>query len=142
MFTKFLPALALAIIFSVLIASAFGQTQQPPAKSSTEAAKTPAVNPLALTDAEKLDLANLANVAQQLDGALNARLKALLEISCGNGCDEVYVIGLAVSDARKFYRDQVQPLTERYSKRLAEIQKAHGCDGCAIDKGVFVKATK
>ena len=128
---KILPLVVLACVLTV---SAFAQTQQPPDKPTT--------NPLALTDAEKLDLANLANVAQQLDGALNARLKALLEISCGNGCDESYVIGLAVSDARKFYRDQVQPATERYSKRLAEIQKAHDCEGCGIKDGTFVKATK
>jgi len=148
---KFLPAIALAIICSVLVSAQQGNKASDILRAQNAATATQSTDAgnkkddkisLTLTDTEKLDLANLANVAQQLDGALNARLKAILEISCGNNCDEPYVIGLAVTDARKFYREQLQPATERYSKRLAEIQKAHGCEGCGIDKGVFVKAAK
>lgn len=134
--TKFiLPALTLAIICSVLTAA---QTQQPPLKSSADATKTPAVNPLALTDAEKSDLINLANAANELDRQLLARLRAVLNVSCA-GCDEAYTVSLVVADARKFNTEQAQPASERYNKRLAEIQKAHDCEGCAIKGGEFVK---
>lgn len=130
-----LPALTLAILCSVLTAA---QTPAPPLKNAPEAAKAPAVNPLALTDAEKADLINLANAANELDRQLLARLRAVLNVSC-TGCDEAYTVSLVVADARKFNAEQVQPAANAYGKRLAEIQKAHDCDGCAIDKGVFVR---
>jgi hypothetical protein len=134
--TKFnLPALALVVICSVLTAA---QTQQPPLKSSAEAAKPPAINPLALTDAEKIDLDALANRFNQVNAELQARLQVMLDIGCAD-CNEAFAVKLSVDDARKFYRDTVKPALMAHSARLAEIQKAHDCLGCALKDGVFVK---
>lgn len=130
-----LPALTLAILCSVLTAA---QSPAPPLKNTPEATKTPAVNPLALTDGEKSDLINLANAANELDRQLLARLRAVLNVSCA-GCDEAYTVALIAADARKFNLEQVQPAAAAYGKRLAEIQKAHDCEGCAIKDGAFVK---
>lgn len=73
--TKFiLPALTLAILCSVLTAA---QTQQPPLKSSAGAAKTPAVNPLALTDGERKALEPLQQAAIEANQELVAAGDAL-----------------------------------------------------------------
>lgn len=133
--------IALTILAFVLTASTFAQSPRTIAKNAPEATKSPAIAPLALTDAEKLDLAKLATIANEADRVLTARLRVVLELSC-DGCDEAYAVNLAVTEARKFYRDTLKPAQANYLKRLESIQQAHDCLGCELKDGAFVRVPK
>ena len=133
--------ITLTILALVLTASTLTQSPQLTAKNAPEATETPAINTLALTDAEKLDLAKLATIANEADRVLTARLRVVLELSCDN-CDEAYAINLAVTEARNFYRETLKPAQANYLKRLEAIQQAHDCLGCEIANGAFVRPTK
>lgn len=142
----------LTILALVLTASTFAQS--PATKTSDISRAANAANvavstdaddkkgdkiSLALTDAEKLDLDTLANRFNQVNAELQARLQVMLDIGCAD-CNEAFAVKLSVDDARKFYRDTVKPALMAHSARLAEIQKAHDCLGCALKDGEFVKA--
>lgn len=133
--------ITLTILSLVLTASTLTQSPQTVAKNAPEATPTPAINPLALTDAEKLDLAKLATIANEADRVLTARLRVVLELSCDN-CDEAYAINLAVTEARKFYRETLKPAQANYLKRMEAIQQAHDCLGCELKDGAFVRPAK
>ncbi len=109
-------------------------------KPAVASAPTPA-SPLALTDTEKADLANLNARFIQADQILTARLRVVLEVEC-ESCDQDFAVKLGIDDARKFYREQVKAAQAAYLKRLEEVQQAHDCLGCAIKDGAFVKAAK
>ena len=152
MIRKSLPAFALAFLF-LLALSALAQDKS----GNISASKLPATpaaaldtgdkignktaNPLALTDTEKYDLANLLSRYNQADQILTARLRVALAIECQD-CEEDYAIGLAIADARKFYREQVKPAQAAYLKRREEIQQAHDCLGCELKDGAFVRVPK
>ncbi len=94
-----------------------------------------------LTEAELSDLANLATRANSTSDELQARLKVFLDVTCTD-CSEAYAVKLAADDARKYWRDVARPAQQAYLTRLAEIQKAHDCVGCALRDGAFVRPTK
>lgn len=146
--------IALTILALVLTASTFAQS--PATKTSDISRAANAANvavstdaddkkgdkiSLALTDAEKLDLAKLATIANEADRVLTARLRVVLELSCEN-CDEAYAVNLAVTEARKFYRETLKPAQANYLKRLESIQQAHDCLGCELKDGAFVRVPK
>lgn len=135
--SKFLPILALAIVF-LFVVSALAQAKPDAPSAAKPDISKPAVNPLALTEAERTDLANLNARVIQADQILTARLRVILEIEC-EGCED-YPLKLAIDDARKFYRDVVKVAQAAYAKRLEEAQQRADCLGCALGKdGVFVR---
>lgn len=144
---KYLPAFAALLIGSAISAVIITSTamletslaqSKPDAPSAAKNDIAKPANPLALTDTEKADLANLNAKFLQADAILTARLRVVLGIECQD-CEEDYAIGLAIADARKFYREQVRPAQAAYLKRLEEAQQRADCLGCALRGDVFVK---
>lgn len=133
-------------IFCALILIALATvltTAQTPPPPKPQAKPEPA-NPLKLTDTELSDLDNLATRANQASDELQGRLRLFLSVACLD-CDDAstaYAVKLAGDDARKFWREVARPAQQAYLTRLAEIQKAHDCVGCALSNGAFVRPTK
>lgn len=130
--TKFnLPALALAIICSVLTASA--QTQQPPLKSSAEAAKAPAINALALTEAERKALEPLQAAAIEANQEL---------IAAGDALDSAKAADVLAAAWRwKAALTAFKAALKERGNWIASTGKAHDCAGCELNlqTGEFVK---
>lgn len=129
------------LTFAFLIFTGLAFAQTPPPKPQ---AKPEPANPLKLTDAELSDLANLATRANQASDELQGRLRLFLSVACTD-CDDAstaYAVKLAGDDARKYWREVAKPAQQAYLTRLAEVQKAHDCVGCALRDGAFVKPTK
>lgn len=129
-----------ALIIALATVLVTAQTPPPPKPQ----AKPEPANPLKLTDAELSDLANLATRANQASDELQGRLRLFLSVACTD-CDDAstaYAVKLAGDDARKYWRDVARPAQQAYLTRLAEIQKAHDCVGCALKDGAFVKPAK
>lgn len=150
--SKFLPILALVILIFAHHAFAQSKADKPNNISANTNAATPASAPiasdkssdknsLALTDAEKADLANLNARYLQANEILAARLRVVLEIEC-QACEQDYAIKLGIDDARKFYREQVKTAQTAYLTRLEAAQQAHDCLGCALKGDAFVKPEK
>lgn len=133
---KNLPAIALAFLFLLALSALAQSKPDAPSAAKNDIAKP--ANPLALTDAEKADLANLLARYNQAEVILTARLRVVLEIEC-ESCEQDYAVKLGIDDARKFYREQVKAAQAAYMKRLEAIQQAHNCLGCALKDGAFVK---
>ena len=135
-----------ALIIALATVAVTAQTPPPP-KPKPQADDAPIklkTDPLKLTDAELSDLANLATRANQASDELQGRLRLFLSVACTD-CDEAstaYAIKLAGDDARKYWREVARPAQQAYLTRLAEIQKAHDCVGCALRDGAFVKPAK
>lgn len=130
--TKFiLPALTLAILCSVLTAA---QTQQPPLKSSAEAAKTPAVNPLALTDSERKALEPLQQAAIEANQEL---------IAAGDALDSAKAADVLAAAWRwKAALTAFRGALKERGNWIAATGKAKDCAGCELNlqTGEFVKA--
>lgn len=132
--TKFiLPALALAIICSVLTAA---QTQQPPLKNTPEAAKTPVVNPLALTDSERKALELLQQAAIEANQEL---------IAAGDALDSAKAADVLATAWRwKAALTAFKSALKERGNWIAATGKAHDCAGCELNlqTGEFVKPVK
>ena len=129
--TKFiLPALTLAILCSVLTAA---QTQQQPLKSSAETAKTPAANPLALTDSERKALEPLQQAAIEANQEL---------IAAGDALDSAKAADVLAAAWRwKAALTAFRGALKERGNWIAATGKAKGCDGCELNlqTGEFVK---
>lgn len=121
--TKFiLPALTLAILCSVLTAA---QTQQPPLKSSAEAAKTPAVNPLALTDSERKALEPLQQAAIEANQEL---------IAAGDALDAAKAADVLAAAWRwKAALTAFKSALKERGNWIATTAKAKGCEDCELN---------
>jgi hypothetical protein len=125
-----LPALALAILCSVLTAA---QTQQPPLKSSAEATKPPAANPLALTDGERKALEPLQQAAIEANQEL---------IAAGDALDSAKAADVLAAAWRwKAALTAFRGALKERGNWIAAMGKAKGCDGCELNlqTGEFVK---
>ena len=108
---------------------ASAQTQLPPPKVEA----TP--DPLALTDAEKAEGAPLGADLLQKERTLTSLLDAVL---LGNQ-DAILT---NAQTARIYFTEQVLPARAKQADWLKRAQDAHGCAGCGLRDGVFVKAEK
>lgn len=140
-------------IFLTLLISLFlclsvaAQSPKPASKSADVSAAKASVNqavaadPLKLTEAELSELVALANEQQSLSNQLQAKINAVLTVSCQQ-CDKAALISAAAIDAHNYFQQTVKPASEKADARMREIQKAHNCEGCAIKGGAFVKPEK
>lgn len=134
--------LALAV-FSLLPLVVQAQTPAP-VQQAKRAATVPDVakpDPLKLTEAELSELVAFANEQQSLSNQLQAKINAVLTVSCQQ-CDKAALITAAAIDAHNYFQQTVKPASEKADARMREIQKAHNCEGCAIKGGAFVKPEK
>jgi len=123
------------VLFLILLAfPTLAQTPQP----VDRAEKAKPADPLKLTDAELAEIASLANQQRETVNALQAKLNAVLTLSC-EGCDKDALLLAAAKSAHEFYQATAKPLNQRIEARIAELQKAHGCEGCQLKEGAFVR---
>ncbi len=69
---------------------------------------------------------------------MQAKLNAVLTLSC-EGCDKDALLLAAAKAAHEFYQATARPLNQRIEARIVELQKAHGCEGCKLENGAFVR---
>jgi len=132
--TKFiLPALALAILCSVLTAA---QTPAQPLKSSADVTKPPVVNPLALTDSERKALEPLQQAAIEANQEL---------IAAGDALDSAKAADVLATAWRwKAALTAFKSALKERGNWIAATGKAHDCAGCELNlqTGEFVKPVK
>lgn len=107
-----------------------GQDKQK-AKETPIATPTPAV-PLTLTDAETKEGIKLQG---ELDAA-NAAFEAVMEKAVGQTADADLL--LSIWKAKSLYAN-ARGVRARATQWFADAQKAHNCEGCTLEKGVFIK---
>lgn len=147
---RFAQCAALALLIACSINAAAAQTPQPPGKGASSAVTKPApVDPpnfttalsSKLTDAELAELVKLAGQQRDAANALQAKINAVLTLSC-EGCDKDALLLAAAKAANEFFNANVKPLGQQIDARIVELQKAHGCEGCKLENGAFVRPAK
>ncbi len=127
-------------VFALLFASiTFAQTPQPkPIGQATTKAQPNAPDPLKLTDAELAELVELSKQQREVANTLQAKINAVLTVTC-DACDKDALLLAAAKAANEFFIANAKPLSQRIDARIAELQRAHGCEGCQLKDGAFVR---